>query len=110
MQKPVQNLDLLSTAAGRVMLKGQERDVLQIDGAGYLALYQLEEAGNTDIRPLYDVAARMVPSLSEAEVLSLTAVQVGAVLAIARRLVFAIEEQFPNSDGPTESESPPAQG
>lgn len=110
MPKPVQNLDLLSTVAGRVVLLGQERDVLQIDGDGYRALYVLEEDGNTDIRPLYAVAGRMVPSLSPEELGRLTAVQVGAVLAIARALVFSVEDQFPNSDGPTESASPAAQG
>ena len=95
------NLDLLDDVVGRVTLFGKDHDVLALDGAAYRMLYDLEANKRGDVRPLFDIAARIVPSLTADEVGRLTAMRVGAILAIAGAPVQAVESEFPNSDGPT---------
>lgn len=103
----VSNLDLLVESVGRVVLFGEEHDVLPLDGDAYRALYELEEGGNSDVRPLLAIAARIVPSLSAEKAGRLVMKQVGAILAIAGAPVQAVEQSFPNSDGAPATNHPP---
>src|SRR4051812_13202823 len=96
----VVNIDLLADVAGHITAFGKEREVLQLDGGAYRALYELEAQGNADVRPLYATVARIVPSLTEKEIDRLTARQVGAILAVAGHTVTEVENAFPNGGGP----------
>jgi hypothetical protein len=107
--KKTVNLDLLADIAGHVTVFGEEHVVEQLDGAAYRALYNLEAEGSSDIRPLYEAVARVVPTLTTEQVDRLKAKQVGAILAIAGHTVEEVESQFPNADGPaTSSPTSPA--
>lgn len=100
----VKNLDLYAAPAGRVQLFGKEHDVLQMDGFGYRTVREYQADEQSDV--LWPLAARLIPTLTPDEVDKLTAVQVGAILAVAQTPITAIEDQFPNSDRPADESRP----
>lgn len=89
---PTVNLDtLLAPVAGVVRLFGRAHDVQQLDGAGYHTLYVVETGAHQDLRPLYAIVERHVPSLTSEELERLTPEVVGAILAIASGRIRQVE-------------------
>jgi hypothetical protein len=89
------NIDPFATVAGHITVAGQEHDVLHLNGREYRTL-----RSGADALAAYDIVLRIVPTLSEDEVYSLTAPQIGAIIAVADGQVVAVEKQFPNAEGP----------
>ena len=98
------NIDPFDTVAGHITVKGVPHDVLHLNGRDYRTLNL--GTGGTALE-LYAIAARVVPSLGEG-VYDLSTPQLGAVIAIADARVADVENQFPNSEGPTTTASAPA--
>lgn len=112
--KPIALDRLLSEAIGDCELFGRVHDVLPLNAVEY----QLLQAGHEpDITRLFEIANRIVPTLTEEEQGKLTPPVVLAVIAIADGRVADVIAQFPpppdnpndpNGTGPAGSDSPPA--
>ena len=101
------NLDALVKAAGRVIIKGAEHDVLPINGKGFHALATVDGA-ETKLAVVYDIAGDCVPSATKDQILALIPEQVNAIIGIATGRITEVEQLFPNGETPatTETASP----
>lgn len=105
MTKPL-NLDLLGDHSGTIIVFGEERPVMHFSGADYRTYYNFEHGADVDVLALYAIVGRLVPSLSPEQLDRLTLKQVGAIIGVAGAPIRAVEESFPNSDGPATSGTP----
>lgn len=113
---PSVDLDAIDPTIATVTLFGRTVEVKALDGFAYEVYTQLTDpAAKVNLAEVWDAAARVLPSLTSDEVRRLRLPQLGALLALAAGRVKAVEDRYPNSDGPTTEtattktpDSPPA--
>jgi hypothetical protein len=102
--KPIALDHIISEIAGQISLFGGTHDVRTLDGEDYQRLKGFGDA--FDIVESYGIVAKIVPSLSEADVKRLNAKTVGVILAIADGRVKEVEAQFPPAPDDPNGERP----
>lgn len=106
------DLDSLSAPAGRVVLHGEEHDVLPFDGASFHLMAQLQkeqerlskaEATPSDHLEFLSLACklahRIVPTLSGEQVAKLSDKQLAAILQLGAGQVDAVEAMIAHQQG-----------
>jgi hypothetical protein len=91
------NLNALTRDLGTVEFNGVEHAVLPIKGTGVSALRAVERGDETDPLEYFRIAHACVPSLTWDQVLTLDAVQVGAIIAIATGQIAKVEALLPKA-------------
>lgn len=96
---PIFDLDSLDVPAGEIVINGRTVEVRHPDGHTF-NLVRLLESGDESlpISDVYDVAHRLLPSLTRDEVDRLTARQVGRVLGIALGRPGGAAEKFASGE------------
>lgn len=99
----VVDLDVLFQVR-RVRLNGREITVKPLDGVSYQKLVELTKAGpvkkGEDLLVMYEVAKRCLPDLSEEEVMSMSAPQIGALIGVAQSSIEDVEATIPKRRAP----------
>ncbi len=105
----VRNLDDMVRSPGSVILFGNEHAVSSVDGDTLKLVRQMGEgSGHDAIQTMYEVAARLLPTVEN--VGRLIPSQIEAVIQIATSPVAKVEEAMadPKVPAATESGAPPA--
>jgi hypothetical protein len=109
-KKAVVSLDhLLNRVAGYVSVKGIEYPVLALNAVEY-QLYQRVQQRDPSVTmdDLLAIARRLCPALPEDVWRESDGVIVGTLLATAETPIRDVEEDLPNSSGPTTTSQSPA--
>jgi hypothetical protein len=93
------DLDALIDPNLSATLKGKSIPVKAIDGACFQLLSRLE-GGEQSVGLMYEIAGKCLPSLSEAQVLELTPIQVAAVVKLASEGVEEVGALAPPNSAP----------
>lgn len=95
------DIDALLASPGSIRYRGQEHSVRPIDGVVFQAYRAAAENGGGDVLAMYRIAARLVPSLSEADVMGMTPAAVSQIVELALEPVMLAESQAgPNGSTP----------
>lgn len=92
------NLDELIDPTLQVVLDGETVPLKPVDGVGLQLLSGMTPESGADV--FYKVAMRCLPTVSEARVMSMTPVQVGAIVKMATEGVEAVEALASPNSGP----------
>jgi hypothetical protein len=104
------NLDDLTTDAGTVIIGGQERRVVQLDGPGWLIYDRMRgiiveaRAGKAPPNPIsteefYSLTERCLPDTPRDVVWALTPSKAGIVIGIAAGTLDSVEQSAPKAEG-----------
>ncbi len=78
------DIDAMSAPAGSIVFKGQEHAVNAINGRILLEHHAAKEASESDaVLTMYKIAAQLVPTLSEAQVMTMTPAAVSQIVELA---------------------------
>jgi hypothetical protein len=110
------NLDDLTTDAGTVIIDGEERRVVQLDGPGWLIYDRMRgiiveaREGKAPPNPIsteefYRLTERCLPDTPKDVVWGLTPSKAGIVIGIAAGTLESVEESAPKADAPTKGKT-----
>lgn len=98
------NIDLLAGIAGKAIIGGVEHNVLDLTAEEYAVTTQPVEL----MARAAEIIQRIVPTFDREKIPRLTMRQQGAIIAIGTGVIDAVEQFFPNADGPAATEAAPA--